>query len=154
MIFRRVSRRREFGVSVLPVMCGVFVVAGCGSGSNPFYDQKAFGQCLRSTGATVAHLQGRLKGGATGGSSFSAHVPNAGAANFLDAADGTTVGEFVYFYAPADGSLARSASDWLKGLHEYSVSRFGNLVVATNPDPSGGLEKLIDRCRDLAVRKS
>jgi hypothetical protein len=150
MILLGLSCRNARRTRSLLALCVTCMMAGCGSGPSPTYDQSQFGTCLRSSGATVAHLQGHRDGKASDKSLFSSHLPNAGSANFLDASDGTTVGEFVYFYAPSDGALARAATSWLKGLHEYSVSRSGNLVVATNPSPSSSLEKLITQCRNRA----
>ena len=89
------------------------------------YDQDAFGACVETYGATMSHLQGGVVPGTPNASTFSEHLPYAGMANFLDSRDGTTVGEFVYFYAAPDSVHARDAAKWLNGRGEYSVSRFG-----------------------------
>src|SRR5262249_47063468 len=128
----------------LAVLTAIFT--GCGSGSRS-YDQAAFATCVGSYGATISHLQGGVKPGASGSASFSAHLPYAGMANFLDAPDGTTVGEFIYFYGAPDPNRARSAEEWLRGRNEYAVNRYDTLVVATDPSPSPDLTKLIAACR-------
>ena len=127
----------------------VVAVAGCGSGTST-YDQERFGACVATYGATMSHLQGGVKPGTPHASAFSEHLPYAGMANFLDSIDGTTVGEFVYFYAPADIAHARDAATWLESRGEYSVSRSGNLVVATDPHPSASLRQMIGKCKKQA----
>jgi hypothetical protein len=89
-----------------------------------------------------------VKPGEAGGSSFSIHLPYAGMANFLDAPDGTTVGEFIYFYVAPDTNKARSAEDWLRARDEYAVHRYATLVLATDPQPSADLTKILAVCRD------
>jgi hypothetical protein len=101
----------------------------------------------------MSHLQGGVATGTPHASTFSEHLPYAGMANFLDAPNGTTVGEFVYFYAPRDLDHARSAASWLRSRGEYSVSRFGNLVVATDPHPSASLTQMIAGCRKKAATR-
>jgi hypothetical protein len=129
----------------------VLSLAACGSGAST-YDQDAFGVCFRNYGATVSHLQGGVVPGSSNASTFSEHLPYAEVANFLDAADGTTVGEYVYFYAASDSALARDAEDWLNGRGEYAVLRFGNFVVASNAHPTAGLTKLIADCKKQAAK--
>jgi hypothetical protein len=136
--------------AALVVAVALVLLAGCGAGVST-YDQDAFGACVETYGATMSHLQGGVVPGSPNASTFSVHLPYAGMANFLDSRDGTTVGEFVYFYAAPDSARARDAAKWLDGRREYSVSRFANLVVATDPNPSAGLTKMISDCKKHAA---
>jgi hypothetical protein len=131
------------------VLAGVAFLAGCGSGTTT-YDQNAFGACIGTYGATMSHLQGGVEPGTPDASSFSRHLPYAGMANFLDAPDGTTVGEFIYFYAAPDTAHARDAAQWLIGRRQYAVFRYGNFVVATDQHPTAGLTKMISDCKKQA----